>query len=152
MVKLWSVSGFWRETQKRTDLEMKWVLIIEQVWAMSRSERKRGCVFFWVWAKRVEFVKWVLGLEDLAKKVWWVYGIVKMAIYKEWRSKEEANCGKKRLRTIPGFKRTGKRENIRVWFLIWWYKYFAVQFRISQFYFFNCVCEFLFITNKKFKF
>lgn len=50
---------------------------------MSRSERKRGCVFFWVWAKRVEFVKWVLGLEDLAKKVWWVYGVVKMAIYKE---------------------------------------------------------------------
>ena len=48
MVKLWSVSGFWRETQKRTDLEMKWVLIIEQVWAMSRSERKRSCVFFFL--------------------------------------------------------------------------------------------------------
>lgn len=118
----------------------------EQKW-----KKERLCVFLGV-GKKSGVCKVGLGLEDLAKKVWWVYGVVKMAIYKEWRSKEEANCGKKRLRTIPGFKRTGKRENIRVWFLIWWYKYFAVQFRISQFYFFNCVCEFLFITNKKFKF
>ena len=34
------------------------------------KEREVVCVFFffWVWAKRVGFVKWVLGLEDLAKK------------------------------------------------------------------------------------
>lgn len=34
------------------------------------KEREVVCFFFWVWAKRVGFVKWVLGLEDLAKKGW----------------------------------------------------------------------------------
>lgn len=46
------------------------------------KEREVVC-FFGCGQKIVEFVKWVLGLEDLAKKVWWVYGVVEMAIYKE---------------------------------------------------------------------
>ena len=107
--------GFWRETQKRTDLKMKWVLIIDEVRGMRSSERKRGCVnffffFFFVWAKGVGFVKWVLGVKDLAKENGGYWGLLMWRSIKEWRSMKKLTVEKNT--RVQAHEKEGKYQGL----------------------------------------